>query len=198
MDDICLPGDDFDTKLNNLWKFFTHCREKGLLLAPSKTKLFFTKVLFAGDMISPKGISPNHDKVASVIDWHEPRDLHELMEFLRLANYFRRLINNYARIVKPLTDLIHNILIDLPKKSIKAKKGAYRQVLKAASLKDKWGPKQHKAFVLLKVLLSQEPVLSGSLWMAQRMAWQNSCPSLSRRLTPRATRSPSGTQYHSA
>ena len=159
MDDICLPGDDFDTKLNNLQKFFAHCREKGLLLAPLKTKLFFTKVLFAGGMIGPKGISPNRNKVASVIDWHKPRDLHELMEFLRLANYFRRLIGNYARIAKPLTDLIHNVPINLPKKSIKVKKGAYNQVLKAASLKDKWGPKQREAFVLLKVLFSQEPVL---------------------------------------
>lgn len=27
MDDICLPGDDFDTKLTNLHKFFTRCQD---------------------------------------------------------------------------------------------------------------------------------------------------------------------------
>jgi len=39
------PGDDFDTKMTNLRKFFTRCRDRGLSLSPSKTKLFFTDVL---------------------------------------------------------------------------------------------------------------------------------------------------------
>ena len=68
MDDICMPGDHFETKLNNLRKFFTQCRDKTLSLSPSKTKLFFTEVLFAGAMIGPGGIKPNLDKVAAVVN----------------------------------------------------------------------------------------------------------------------------------
>jgi hypothetical protein len=59
MDDICLPGDDFDMKISNLRKFFQCCRDRGLSLSPLKTKLFFTEALFAGAMVSPDGIKPN-------------------------------------------------------------------------------------------------------------------------------------------
>ena len=159
MDDICLPGDDFNTKLANLRKFFTRCRDKGLSLSPSKTKLFFTDVLFAGTMVGPDGIKPNLDKVSAVANWPVPQDVQDLMGFLGLTNYFRRLICDYGRIARPLSDLTRDIKVDLPKYGAKAKKGAYKRALKAASLKDKWGPDQQKAFVTLKVLLSQEPVL---------------------------------------
>jgi RNase H-like domain found in reverse transcriptase/Integrase zinc binding domain/Reverse transcriptase (RNA-dependent DNA polymerase) len=159
MDDICLPGDDFDVKLNNLRKFFTHCRDHGLSLSPSKTKLFFTNVLFAGAMVGPDGIKPNLDKVAAVANWPIPQDVQDLMGFLGLTNYFRHLICDYACIVQPLSDLTRDIHVDLPKYGAKAKKGAYKCALKATSLKDKWGPDQQKAFITLKVLLSQEPIL---------------------------------------
>jgi len=68
MDDVCLPGDDFDTKTKNLQKFFTHCRDNALSLSSTKTKLFFTEVLFAGAMVGPSGIKPNLDKVAAVVN----------------------------------------------------------------------------------------------------------------------------------
>jgi hypothetical protein len=122
MDDICLPGDDFETKMTNLHRFFTRCRDRGLSLSPSKTKLFFTDVLFAGAMIGPDGIKPNLDKVAAVANWPVPQDVQDLMGFLGLTNYFRRLICDYARIAQPLSDLTRNITVDLPKYGAKAKK----------------------------------------------------------------------------
>jgi hypothetical protein len=79
MDDVCLPGDDFEVKMKNLRKFFTHSREKALSLSPSKTKLFFTDVLFAGAMVGLSGIKPNLDKVAAIINWPEPEDVQDLM-----------------------------------------------------------------------------------------------------------------------
>src|ERR1700691_6566860 len=72
MDDVCLPGDVFDTKIGILRKFFTRCREKSLSLSPTKTKLFFTEVLFAGVMVGPSGIKPNLDKVAAIVNWPVP------------------------------------------------------------------------------------------------------------------------------
>jgi hypothetical protein len=80
MDDVCLPGDDFDTKMKNLQNVFTRCREKALSLSPTKTKLFFTDVLFTGAMVGPSGIKPNLDKVAAVVNWPEPEDVQDLMQ----------------------------------------------------------------------------------------------------------------------
>ena len=168
MDDICLPGDNFDTKMDNLWKFFTRCRKKSLSLSPSKSKLFFTDILFAGAMIGPSGIKPNLDKVASVVNWPEPKDIQDLMAFLRLMNYFRHLINNYARIVAPLTDLTRDLQIDIPKAGWKACKGAYKQALQSISLKDKWTSEHQKAFVMLKIILLSEPVVCSPQYDGRR------------------------------
>jgi hypothetical protein len=96
MDNVCLPGDEFDTKMKNLRKFFICCWEKTLSLSPTKTKLFFSDVLFAGAMVGPSGIKPNLDKVAAVVNWPKLEDVQDLMAFLGLSNYFRRLIVDYT------------------------------------------------------------------------------------------------------
>jgi transposase InsO family protein len=159
MDDICLPGDIFETKLKNLRKFFDRCRSKSLSLSPTKTKLFFTEVLFAGAMVGPQGIRPNLDKVAAVVKWPIPTTVQQLMGFLGLTNYFRRLIANYARIAAPLSDLTRDINVEQPSGSWRARKGAYKKALASTSLVNKWGSEQQKAFVTLKCLLSEEPLL---------------------------------------
>jgi hypothetical protein len=85
-------------------------------------------------MISPDGIKLNLDKVAAVANWPAPQDVQDLMGFLGLTNYFRRLICDYARIAQPLTDLTRDIPIDIPKFAGKARKGAYKCALKARAL----------------------------------------------------------------
>jgi hypothetical protein len=159
MDDICLPGDIFEIKLSNLRKFFNRCRSKNLSLSPTKTKLFFTEVLFAGARVGSQGIRPNLDKVGAVVNWPTPETVQQLMGFLGLTNYFRRLISNYARIAAPLTDLTRDIKVEQPSGSWRVRKGAYKKALASTSLKNKWGADQQKAFVTLKCLLSEEPLL---------------------------------------
>ena len=159
MDDICLPGDVFETKLSNLRKFFQRCHLKNLSLSPTKTKLFFTEVLFAGARVGSQGIRPNLDKVGAVVNWPTPETVQQLMGFLGLANHFRRLISDYAQIAAPLTDLTRDIKIEQPSNSQRVRKGAYKKALAAASLQNKWGTEQQKAFVMLKCLHSEEPLL---------------------------------------
>ena len=170
MDDICLPGDIFEVKLGHLRRFFARCRQRNLSLAPTKTKLFMSKVIFAGVTICEEGIKPNLDKVAAVVNWPEPQDVQDLMAFLGLTGYFRRLINDYARIAAPLTDLTRKVDFNIktPKTNWKARKGAYKRALESMSLKDKWTDEHQKAFITLKVLLSQEPVLKSPQYDGRR------------------------------
>lgn len=81
------------------------------------------------------------------------------MGFLGLTNYFRRLIANYARIAAPLSDLTRDVKIETPSGNWRTRKGAYKRALASSSLVNKWGPEQQKAFVTLKCLLSEEPLL---------------------------------------
>jgi hypothetical protein len=45
-------------------------------------------------------------KVQDVLDWKPPRIVHHGRSFLRLAGYYRRLILNFSKIIKPITDLL--------------------------------------------------------------------------------------------
>ena len=159
MDDMCIPGDVFDTKLSNLQCFFDHCHNRSLSLLPSKIKLFFTNVLFTGAMVGPQGIHPNLDKVGMVVNWPVPETVQQLMGFLGLTNYFQCLIPNYAQIVAPLSDLMRDVKIERPSSDWWTWKGAYKQALASSSLKEKQTDEQQKAFITLKCLLSQEPLL---------------------------------------
>src|SRR6266481_6783567 len=109
MDDICMADNDFASKLMKMQKFFNRCREKGLSLTPAKCKLFQSKVVFGGVMVSADGITPNADKVLAMIDWPEPTTSHKLLRFLGLTGFFCRHIQNYATIVQPLSNLTCDI-----------------------------------------------------------------------------------------
>jgi hypothetical protein len=93
-------------------------------------------------MIGPQGIRPNLDKVGAVVNWPTPETVQQLMGFLGLANYFRRLISNFARIAAPLTDLTHDVNVDQTNSSWRAQKGAYKRALASTTLKNKWGAEQ--------------------------------------------------------
>jgi hypothetical protein len=63
-------------------------------------------------MIGQQGILPNLNKVGAVVNWLMPETVQQLMGFLSLSNYFRRLISNYARIAAPLSDLTQDIKVE--------------------------------------------------------------------------------------
>ena len=45
-------------------------------------------------------------KVASVTEWESPKNVGDIRSFLGLAGYYRRFIENYSKIAKPMTELL--------------------------------------------------------------------------------------------
>jgi hypothetical protein len=72
----------------------------------SKYEFWLDEVPFMGHVISSEGISMHPSKVQDVLDWKPPRIVHHGRSFLRLAGYYRRLILNFSKIIKPITDLL--------------------------------------------------------------------------------------------
>jgi hypothetical protein len=48
----------------------------------------------------------DHGKVRDVLDWRPPKSVHQVQSFLGLADYYRRFIPNFSKILKPITELL--------------------------------------------------------------------------------------------
>ena len=57
-------------------------------------------------MISGGGIHPDPCKVALVKDWPAPKNVHELRQFIGLAQYFRKFLKGFSVQIIPLTRLL--------------------------------------------------------------------------------------------
>jgi hypothetical protein len=64
------------------------------------------KVTFLGHIISKGGISVDPSKVQDVLSWNAPTSVGDIRSFLGLAGYYRRFIEGFSKINKPMTELL--------------------------------------------------------------------------------------------
>ncbi|GJT95697.1 putative reverse transcriptase domain-containing protein [Tanacetum coccineum] len=102
----------------------------------SKCEFWLQEVQFLGHVVNRDGIHVDPSKVESVKNWMTPESPTEIRSFLGLAGYYRRFIENFSKIAKPLTLLTQ-------------KNKAYV-----------WGDKQDEAFQILKEKLCNAHVLA--------------------------------------
>jgi hypothetical protein len=63
-------------------------------------------VPFLGHIISNGGISVDPTKVKEIMAWSIPTAVTEIRSFLGLAGYYRRFIEGFSKITKPMTSLL--------------------------------------------------------------------------------------------
>jgi len=80
--------------------------ENNLFVKPEKCKWKVREVEFLGVVIGPRGVEMQKEKVERVLNWLAPQNVKEVQKFLGLANYYRRFIKDFARLVAPLHVLV--------------------------------------------------------------------------------------------
>jgi hypothetical protein len=81
-------------------------RENRLYAKLSKCEFWMKEVAFLGHIISKGGISVDPRKVQDVLSWNAPISVGDIQSFLGLAGYYRRFIEGFSKITKPMTELL--------------------------------------------------------------------------------------------
>ncbi|GKE85480.1 putative reverse transcriptase domain-containing protein, partial [Tanacetum coccineum] len=111
-------------------------RKEELYAKFSKCEFWLSKVQFLGHVIDSEGIHVDPVKIEAIKDWASPKTPTEIRQFLGLAGYYRRFIEGFSKIARPMTKLTWK------------------------SMKFEWGEKAEAAFQLLKQKLCNAPILA--------------------------------------
>jgi len=90
---------------------------------------------FLGVIIGKDRVRMERKKVQGVVEWPVPKSVKDVQKFWGLANYYRRFVKDFAKIARPLHEMMRK------------------------ENKWSWGERQQKAFEELKERFTTEPVL---------------------------------------
>ncbi|XP_026383549.1 uncharacterized protein LOC113279048 [Papaver somniferum] len=66
----------------------------------------FVLLNYFGHIISSRGVAADPEKLVAMQTWPQPKNLKQLRGFLGLTGYYKRFIQGYGNISKPLTDML--------------------------------------------------------------------------------------------
>ena len=106
LDDIVVYRKTLTEHEKHLRLVFQRLRENRLYVKPDKCEFAHEEITFLGHKISAGLFRIDKGKVQAIMEWSVPTKVTELRSFLGLANYYRRFIKGYSKMVSPLTDLL--------------------------------------------------------------------------------------------
>ena len=101
------------------------------------SKCVFSKqeLEYLGHIITHRGVKVDDKKIEAMVAWPRPSNIIELLGFLGLTRYYRKFIQSYGIITRPLTNLL--------------KKGKFQ-----------WHDEAEAAFLALKQAMTTTPTLA--------------------------------------
>lgn len=103
MDDIIIYSTSLQEHLNNLKKILDTLRFYNLKVKLDKCEFLQKEVAFLGHLVTSEGVKPNPQKIEVINNWPIPKNEKELKGFLGVIGYYRKFIQDFAKIAKPLT-----------------------------------------------------------------------------------------------
>ena len=136
LDDILIYSYDETKHEEHVRMVLDRLREHGLYANLKKCEFKTKEVSFLGFLVGCDGITMEPSRVTTIQEWPVPKSVKELMTFLGFANFYRRFITHYSKIVAPMTDL-----------------------LKGAGSNFKWGEREQAALDRVKKAFTEAPLL---------------------------------------
>jgi len=135
LDDLVIFSNTFEEHLIRLRHVFKRLRNANLTLKTTKCKFAESKINLLGYTVSEDGVRTDVNKIRAIKEFPRPTNITRVQSFLGLCNFYRKFVNNFATIARPLHEI--------------TKKNSF-----------KWKNEQETAFTELKTALINAPVLA--------------------------------------
>lgn len=103
LDDIIVFSTSLEEHINSLKKIFEQLQRVNLKVSLNKCDFLKKESEFLGHVVTQDGIKPNPNKIQAIKHFPIPKTIKEIQSFLGLTGYYRKFIQDYAKIIKPMT-----------------------------------------------------------------------------------------------
>jgi hypothetical protein len=103
IDDILVYSWNEEIHEDNLRLVLQKLCDNQLYAKFSKCDFWLKEVTLLGHIITDGGIKVDPGKISEILNWKQPKDVSKIKSFLGLAGYYRRFIESFSKLVKPLT-----------------------------------------------------------------------------------------------
>ena len=135
LDDIIVFSKTPQEHLSHIRKVFEKLKSANLPMKKSKCNFFSKEIQYLGHFLSATGIRPLPSKTHAIQHMQPPTTPKKVRAFPGLVRYYRKFIEGFAKIAKPLT------------------------LLTRQQVKFEWSSVHHTAFLHLKDAIVQVPIL---------------------------------------
>ncbi|XP_035545952.1 uncharacterized protein LOC118348436 [Juglans regia] len=134
-DDILIYSPNWGAHLEHVRQALEILRQHQFFAKASKCAFGLQEMEYLGHIVTNQGVEVDKNKIAAMVAWPRPTNISDLRGFLGLTGYYRKFVQNYGIIARPLTNLL--------------KKGQFG-----------WTEEAETAFLALKQAMTSTPTLA--------------------------------------
>ena len=108
LDDIIIYSKSLDEHIGHVRRVLQRLIDNKLVAKLSKCEFHKKELIFLGHIVSVDGVKTDPAKLEAITKWPIPTKVRELQSFLGFCNYYRKFINRFADIARPLYALTSN------------------------------------------------------------------------------------------
>lgn len=106
MDDIIIYAKTLAEHNRILSEVLARLRKHNFKLEVDKCEFLKKEVTYLGHVLGPNGVKVDPEKIRAVKEFPTPKNQKNVRQFLGLSGFYRRFVKDYAKIARPLFDLL--------------------------------------------------------------------------------------------
>jgi hypothetical protein len=106
VDDVLVTGKKLEEHHMKLREAFNQFRKYHIKIEPHECEFLKPEIAYLGHVITAEGMKPDPKKIEAVVRFPTPENEKDMKVFLGLISYYRKFIEHFSYLAKPLSDLL--------------------------------------------------------------------------------------------